>query len=150
MIVLRFIWIGIFFCSASFTHATDANIKSPDGQILFNLFTNDQALFFNVAFMNIPVVANSPVIFSINDLTVTQNVKIKAIKNYQVNESYAIWGNHSMAINHYNGMLVSIESNQQFYQLDIRVFNDGAAFRLLIPGNANDKHIPDETTIFNL
>jgi alpha-glucosidase len=34
--------------------------------------------------------------------------------------------------------------------LDIRVFNDGVGFRVIVPGTTTDKRIPDEATVFTL
>ncbi len=36
------------------------------------------------------------------------------------------------------------------YTLEVRVFNDGVAFRHIIPGDAATSRVPDEASTFNL
>lgn len=53
-------------------------------------------------------------------------------------------------MNHCNGATISLKrANNTAYSLEVRSFNDGVAFRCLIPGDDNPR-APDETTGFTI
>src|SRR5687767_14258377 len=77
-------------------YSIDVNVKSPDGIIHFHLFTENNNLRYTVNYKNIPVILNSPIVFSLDGKTITNGVTIEKIKNnYEKNETYPILGVHS-------------------------------------------------------
>ncbi len=87
---------------------------------------------------------------SLDAEAITGKVKLGKADNYKVNEEYPWNGVHSVAKSHCNGSKISISSGTLHYTLDVRVFNDGAAFRLIVPGKPTAKRIADESTVFRL
>ena len=132
-------------------------VKSPDGQTRFELFVNSyypglprvKGIYFNLFYKNI-LITHSVLNFSLNGLPLNKEPGIKAVKTFKVNETYGWQGVHSLAHNHYNGANVSISGSAMISTIEIRVFNDGIAFRIISPGTANDNRVPDEETVFNL
>jgi alpha-glucosidase len=59
-------------------------------------------------------------------------------------------GVHSKAVNRCNGSTITIKQDKINYVVDVRVFNDGAAFRIIVPANDSIARIPDEATVFTL
>ncbi|HEX3084786.1 MAG TPA: glycoside hydrolase family 97 catalytic domain-containing protein, partial [Pyrinomonadaceae bacterium] len=60
---------------------------------------------------------------------------------------YPTRGVHSTAVNNCSGARISIQHKHSAdYQLEVRAFNDGIAFRFVIPGEG--KHVPDEDSAF--
>lgn len=139
----------LFACNA-LQAADTITVYSPNKQIQFKLFRQQNQLHYKIVFRNIPVVAASPLIISLNNTTITNNIQIGKVNTYTINETYPWLGAHSQATNRCNGAQVSIRQDQQSYALVIRAFNDGVAFRFVIPGSANSTRIPDEATVFNI
>ena len=145
-------------CSAIFllllqvqVQAADTTIvKSPDGKVVFKLYQQNNSLAFKVSYNGIDVVENSPLITLLDNAPITNAVKLGKPATYSVNETYPLWGAHSTAINNCRGAKIPITQKQLTYTLDIRVFNEGAAYKLSIPGAANAGRIPDEATVFNI
>ncbi|MDB5192514.1 MAG: glycoside hydrolase [Segetibacter sp.] len=130
--------------------ADTTTVVSPDKQIQFKLFPVANKLSFKVVFKGVDVVQTSPLVASLNRVTVTDGAKIGTAKSYVIKERYPWYGVHSTAINECNGAKISLIHKQLAYTLDVRVFNDGAAFQLNFPGAQSAARIPDEATVFNL
>jgi len=80
----------------------------------------------------------------------TEGASILGEKKYAIHEKYDWLGVHSPAANDCNGAEVKLSRGKTLYTVDIRVFNDGAAFRLVVPGADSVKRVPDEATVFEL
>src|SRR5262249_43911687 len=80
-----------------------------------------------------------------------QDVAIKHNDHYHVDEVYAIRGVHSQAINRCNGAKIALtqQATRTTYTLEVRAYNDGVAFRWLVPGDKLSR-TPDEATAFTL
>ena len=64
-------------------------------------------------------------------------------------EEYPTRGVHAVARSHSNDVRYEFKAkNGTPFAMDVRVFNDGAAFRFLVPGSGS--RTPDEATTFNL
>jgi alpha-glucosidase len=125
-------------------------VKSPNGQIAYKLFTSNQSLAFKIDYRQFTVLQPSPLVFTLDKQAITNGAQTGAVKTYTINETYPWRGAHAVARNHCNGAKVAVKSGRNSYTLDIRVFNDGAAFQFIIPGAAGQSRIPDEATVFNV
>lgn len=125
-------------------------VTSPDSKISFHVFTKSDSLFYRISYDNKDVIETSPIRMSLDASAITGNVKLGKADSHQVSEEYPWNGAHSVARNHCNGSRISISRGALHYTLDVRVFNDGAAFRLIVPGKPGAKHIADESTVFRL
>jgi alpha-glucosidase len=125
-------------------------ITSPDRQIECKIFQLQNQFQYTVVYKNVPVVAHSPLVQMLNDKEVTGPVRSKAVKRYQINEQYPWLGVQATAVNHCNGIKIPFQHQQTTDTLDVRVFNDGVAFRMILPAASSVSRIPDEATVFNL
>jgi alpha-glucosidase len=140
--------LPVFF-SLSVIAADTTIVKSPDGAILFQLFQKDNGLAYTIIFNRKTIIEPSRFLMAVDGISVTQNITITKTERYNTNEKYQWRGVHSTAINHCNGAKIFI-NNKQKCTLEVRVFNNGAAFRIIIPGKQNESRIPGETTVFNI
>ena len=126
-------------------------VKSPDGNISFQLFQKNHLLFFSVSYQSKPVIVPSPMEMSVDDISVTKNIIIQKTERYSLNEAYPVFGAHSKAVNSFNGITVNTTSGRGALHitLDIRVFNDGPAFRFNVLSEQSTL-TPAEHTVFNL
>jgi alpha-glucosidase len=125
-------------------------ITSPDQQIQCRLFQQNNQLRFTVTYKNIPVIENSAIVMLLNDTTVQGKLLPSTSFRYQLNERYPLLGAHASAINHCSGMKVLLQDQKMVDTLEVRVFNDGVAFRTILPAGDNTIRIPDEATVFNI
>lgn len=126
-------------------------VKSPDGRIEFRLFRQDHQLAYSINFLGEAVVKPSILSMSVNGISITDGVTIEKTERYKINETYPLLGIHAKASNQCNGAKIFIHTalHGAVVSIDVRVFNDGVAFRQnIIPTNADN--VPGETTVFNL
>ena len=144
-----FVLIALYCTTA--THAADSIVaKSPDGQIRFKLFRQQNQMSYAVTFRDIQVIHPSSLKLTINDASITDAARIGKMDSYKMNDTYPLYGVHAKGVNHCNGMRVTLLQQDVTSTLDIRVFDDGVAFRFIVPGAAGASRVPDETTAFNL
>lgn len=126
-------------------------ITSPDNHISTGLFIKDKQLYLNVTSYGKTVLNDSPLGFTLDGEEFTHNPGFVSVEHYKVNEKYVTRGIHNTAINHCHGAKLVFESekNKTSYTIEIRTYNDGIAFRYIIPANEQSR-TPDEHTQFKL
>jgi alpha-glucosidase len=125
-------------------------VSSPDGQLAFRLTPGHDDLQFTVQSAGKPVVEISPLRFLLDGRLLTSGAVIRGSKPSHQNEQYDWVGVHTPALNNYNGLTVDLAKDKTVFSLEIRVFNDGAAFRMIVPAAAGAERVPDEETVFRL
>ena len=128
-----------------------ASVVSPDGQVSFKLFEKDKQLYFHASRNGKTVIADSPLVFSLDGEELTDGATGLKTQTYTVNEQYFTRGVHRHAVNHCNGILVDFQSakTKTAFTVEARAYNDGVAFRVLAPGK-DATRTPDEATSFKL
>src|SRR5262249_817207 len=124
-------------------------IASPDRRIKFQLVLNPVRLSYIVTFNDRKAVDWSRLAISIDGTDITNLVSFGKVERYRIRENYQTRGVHSTASNNCNGARIPIQhlKTGTAYALEIRVFNDGLAFRFVVPGAG--KRVPDEATSFS-
>src|SRR5262249_35715647 len=128
-----------------------ARIISPSGNLQFEMLLSGSPsrLSYRIAFRNKPTIETSMMGIIIDGVDLGLGVEIGAIERYRVNERYAWRGVHSEAIDHSQGAKISVEhlESKTRFTVEVRAFDDGAAFRYVVSGD-NKQHVPDEATAF--
>ena len=83
-------------------------------------------------------------------MNLAQGVDLGKVEPYKVDETYPWNGVHSMAVDKCNGAKIAVTHRQSrtAYTLEVRAYNDGIAFRHVVPGEGT--RVPDEATAFHL
>ena len=125
-------------------------IASPDGTVALTLSPNAERLTFTVTLDSAPIVDPSTIAMILDGYDLSSGVVLGNVERYEINETYPWRGAYRIAINHCNGARISLQHDLSFvdYTLDVRAFNDGVAFRHLIPGDKGTSRVPDEYTTF--
>lgn len=127
------------------------DVSSPDGNLHFRLSTEGRNLGFSVIMNGKAVIEPSPIIMTVDGVTITDKIKTGEVTKKSVNETYPLKGLHSTAHNNYNEASVPVTASTGLrYTLEIRVYNDAAAFRFILPGDDNTVRYPDESTVFKI
>ena len=132
--------------------SNSASVASPDGKVNVEIRPLEhKALRYRVTFRNKGVIEDSPIGIVIDGVDLCQEVELVKVERYRLNERYATRGVHSEAVNHCNGAKIAFKHTKSgvISTLDIRAFNDGVAFRFIVPGDEKPR-VPDESTTFTL
>ena len=125
-------------------------VVGPDGNVKLTVLPNAERLTFTVTLGNTTVLDPSTIVMNLDGYDLSSGVVFGNVDSYKINETYPWHGAHSTAVDQCNGARVSLQNDLSFidYVLEIRVFNDGVAFRHVIPGDEGVSRVPDEYTTF--
>jgi alpha-glucosidase len=126
-------------------------VVSPDGRVEFQLAWREQPqLSYRVAFRGRTTLESSPIGIMVDGLDLGRGAEVVGADEYRVNETYAWRGVHSRATNRCRGASIALRHvpSATEYRLEVRCFDDGIAFRYVVPGNGD--RVVDEMTAFVL
>jgi alpha-glucosidase len=125
-------------------------VAGPDGNVKLTVLPNAERLSFTVTLGHTTVLEPSTIVMKVDGYDLSASVVFGKVERYEVDETYPWYGARSTAVNRCNGARISLQNDLSFieYVLEVRVFNDGAAFRHIIPGGKDTSHVPDEYTTF--
>ena len=131
-------------------HMQEVQVASPDGKIKFTILPSAERLTFTVTMGNTVVIEPSPIAMKLDGYDLSSGVVFDNLEHYSIDESYPWYGASSLAVNRSNGVKLSLTHDLSFtsYTLEIRVFNDGVAYRHVIPGEENASRALDEYSTF--
>jgi alpha-glucosidase len=143
--------LAVFCLSAPVWAADEVTVASPDGRVQFRLSTDAKGnLAYTVTFAQKPVIELSAIGIVVDQANLAEGVEFGKAESYKVNQTYPWNGAHSTAVDNCNGVKVALIHRQSrtAYTLEIRSYNDGIAFRHVVPGEG--LRTPDEATAFRL
>jgi alpha-glucosidase len=109
--------------------AGEVQIKSPDKKLVVNIFVSEGGqLMMKVARKDLKVLRPSRLGIIVNQNDLGQDAVIQGSQGYSVDEKYPWRGNHSVAVNRCNGAKILLKTGNFKWLLDVRAYNDGAAF----------------------
>jgi alpha-glucosidase len=125
-------------------------VASPDGNVKLTVLPNAERLSFTVEVGSTIVLEPSTIVMNVDGYDLSAGVVFGKVERYEVDETYPWYGTRSTAVNRCNGARISLQNDLSFidYILEVRVFNDGVAFRHIIPGGKDTSRVPDEYTTF--
>lgn len=128
------------------------DVRSPNGEVTFTFLPNAERLTFTVTLGNRTVIEASPIVFTLDGYDLSAGVVQNGVERDQVHERYPWYGVRSTAISNSNRARLSLTNDLTSipYTLEVRAFDDGVAYRHIIPGDAGMSRVPDEWSTFNL
>jgi alpha-glucosidase len=143
----------VFWFASSTAPAADAlALASPNGQVEFRLTLQDARLSYTVAFQGKPVIEASALGIVVDGVSLAEGAQLGRAERYRTNETYPWCGVHSTAVDRSNGAKFQVKHAKTgtAYTIEARAYNDGIAFRFIVPGAAGTERVPDEATAFRL
>ncbi len=130
----------------------EVQVASPDGRVRFTLGSNPERLTFAVILDGATVIEPSSLDFRVDGYDLSSGVIFNGLEEYNVDETYPWHGVHSTAVNRCTGARVFLthDLSQTGYMLEIRAFNDGVAYRHVVPGGPGAVRVPNEYSQFIL
>ena len=133
--------------------ADAVSVNSPDGHVQFRLVLEKQgSLAYALTLRGKTAIETSPLGIVVDGVNLGQGAQVGKTDRYKVNETYAWHGVHSTVAVRANGVriVVTRERSGAQYTLEARAYNDGIAFRFIVPGPEGRSRVPDEATTFRL
>ncbi len=125
-------------------------VASPDGNVKLTVLPNAERLSFTVTLGETTVLEPSTIVMKMDGYDLSAGVVFGKVERYEINQTYPWYGARSTAVNRCNGARISLQNDLTFidYILEVRVFDDGASFRHIIPRGKDTSRVPDEYTTF--
>ncbi len=147
-------WIVVLAVSwtvrESLAIAATAVVTSPNGAVRVTVANDDARLTLAVDFHGRPVLEPSLLGVIVDGVRLSEDAEIGAVETYEVNETYPWRGVHRAAVNRCRGAKIELThaASGAKWTLDVRAYNDGAAFRQVIPAAVDNAapRVPDEDT----
>ncbi|HET8546640.1 MAG TPA: glycoside hydrolase family 97 catalytic domain-containing protein [Bryobacteraceae bacterium] len=149
----RTIRVACFFLGGVHLLAADATtISSPSGRVQISVSVAGGHLSYSVSFQRQPVIETSRMGIVVDGVDLGDGAVPRRTERYRHDETYRWYGVHSTARDHANGAKIHVrhEKSGVAYTVDVRAYDDGVAFRSLVPGGGGKRRVPDEATSFRL
>jgi len=125
-------------------------LQSPDGRVEAAFRTDPQGrLTYELARGGEPVLKRSAVGITVDGLDLGDKAAKLGEERYRIDETYPWRGVHSTAVNRCNGLRLSLRSAAVRWTLEARCYDDGLAFRYVVPGEGV-REVQGEATTFVL
>ncbi|MBZ5859360.1 glycoside hydrolase family 97 catalytic domain-containing protein [Flavihumibacter profundi] len=132
-------------------------IYSPSNIIRASLYINDRgSLAYKVERNGETVVEPSSLGITVDQIKLGDGVELAGPSFTLVDEKYPMKGVHELAVNHYRSAIIPVKHTKTgtLYQLEIRAFDNGLAYRYILPkkgtsivgGEASSWKIPAGST----
>ncbi len=128
------------------------DVRSPNGQVTLTFLSNAERLTFTVTLGDVTVIEPSPIILTLDGYDLSAGVVQNGVVRDEVKERYPWSGVRSTAMSESSRAVLSLTNDLTSitYTLEVRVFDDGVAYRHVIPGDPAAMRVPDEWSTFNL
>ena len=128
------------------------DVRSPNGQVTLTFLPNPERLTFTVRLGETAVIEPSPIVLTLDGYDLSAGVVQTGVVRDEVHERYPWSGAVSTAVSDSNRATLSLTNDLTSipYRLEVRAFDDGVAYRHIIPGDAAAARVPDESSSFNL
>ncbi|MHC4248894.1 MAG: glycoside hydrolase family 97 protein [Planctomycetota bacterium] len=144
--------LGILLALGAFAAAGEPAVvlRSPDGRVEAAFHPNAQRrLTYELARNGEPVIERSAVGITVDGLDLGEKAVKLDEERYEVDETYPWRGVHSTAVNRCNGLKLSLRTGAVEWTLEARCYDDGLAFRYVVPGEGM-REVNGEATTFVL
>jgi alpha-glucosidase len=127
-------------------------VVSPDGNVRFVVAPNAERLTYSVKMGDATVVESSALRIVVDGFDLPSGVVHGAVETYEIDEQYPWHGAHNNAINKCRGARIALTHDLSMtgYTLEVRAFNDGVAYRFIVPGDDATSRVVDEYSNFVL
>ncbi|HEY4415208.1 MAG TPA: glycoside hydrolase family 97 N-terminal domain-containing protein [Verrucomicrobiae bacterium] len=153
--VRKFMQRLLLFCLMSWLLAGASTVSaiavsSPDGAVVVTVDNPSGNLVYSVAYRGTNVVESSPLGMIVNGSNLGTNVTLISSIAYATNETFVSrHGIHALGENYYQGLRIPVNapSAGMNYFLNVRVYNNGVAFRYEF-GSGKSENITAESSSF--
>ena len=127
-----------------------AALSSPDGEVSAGVVEGER-LMLQATLGKIPLLVPSPLGVTVDGIDLGRKAKLNGLEEYKGDSRYAWIGNTKSLRDHFNGWKIGLKSEgfPEIWFLELRAYDDGIAWRYIIPGKGKRK-VAGEATSFVL
>ncbi len=136
---------------ASLEQEDNLSVISPNEDVTFRLLDgSDDGLRYEIGLNGDAVVTPSKLGIQIEGVNLGDGARVESVERYEVDEQFPTRCVHSSAINQSRGAKFTLlhEPSGTRFVLEVRAFDDGVAFRHIVPGDG--ERTPDAATEFTI
>ncbi len=154
--IFKLLWVVCIVITLPVTAQKNIRLTSPNGNIVFNCKLSNKTLVYNVLYKGKTIIDYSSLSLQFDNTSSIINFKINTPVFRDTTESYElIVGKAKLVNTHYKEVSIPIEETVSPYwkfNLIVRAFNDGLAFRYELPQqkNLSGFTLINENTTFHL
>jgi alpha-glucosidase len=141
--------IGLFIIQNLNAQNKQLIVSSPDHHISYNLKITGENLIYTISRNGKAILGEGSLGLIVDDVEFSSGKSLKVVSRWSVNQTYPTRGIHSKAINKYNGLRLRVNGSDG-YEIEVRVFNDGAAFKYILSCNKKKSVVNADLTSFNI
>ena len=141
----------LFFGSWSSGNADE--LVSPGGEVVATVGVNAAGnLSYSVRFNETFVVEPSRLGITVDGVDLGTGVELGTPSKTTVDQTYETRGNDSDANNHFHHWKFPVQhkSSDRKYSLQFRLYDDGVAYRYLVPGSGGTQHVDGESSSWKI
>lgn len=146
------LWLALLtFPAAAGQAAREVVLRSPDRAVTLRVTLREGGrLSYSVEREGRVVIEPSPLGISVDGVDLGQGAALASVGRYSLDERYPWRGVHSTARGRCNGARLALTHapSRSPWSVELRVFDDAAAFRVLVPGSG--RRVPDAASAFQL
>ena len=135
---LRFdLYAVLAFCSACSADPGHIPLRSPSETVQASIRVDaGGSISYSVKYQGSVVIEPSPLGITVDGVDLGKGVRAGAATRGEISETFRVLGVHSVATNHCRTLTLPMvhEASGTEYQLDLRAYDDGFAWRYRIPG----------------
>lgn len=132
-LLLLSLWIALSSC----TDSSIVSLHSPDREISIHIHNERDESLLSLVYQNDTLIAPSPFGLLINDRDASKNVQVELIHSTSSDETWATTnGKQKTVRDHHNAYTLEVKDVRDkgvFYQVNLKLYNDGWAYRYLFP-----------------
>ena len=122
------------------------SITSPNSQLKLILFLESGVPHYQVILAGTPLTNPAPVGIQLTDADLSCSLVHREISYDAIDETYSLPAfKKSLCYNRANTLLWTLEKEDRLLQIEARAYDDGAAFRLIVPGNGKTEVVEEAT-----
>ena len=129
----------------------DVTVKSPDGKIVFTLMAGDQ-MKYSVVWNGKPIIKDAALGISVDGDNLGVKAQADRFPQLQLlDDKFPVRGVHAVGTTRCQSAVMGMTSGEhaKTWNLEVRVFNDGVAYRYNVPGGGK-RHVDGESSSWNL
>lgn len=125
------------------------SVNSPNGTLTATVSVVSNRLTFNLVRSGVTVIEDSSLGINVGGTDLGLNAALGTPTTTTINESYPFFGNHSTVVNNCNQMTLPVTAGGKTFNLVLRAYNDGLAYRYEVPGSGTQQ-VLDEASSWKL
>jgi alpha-glucosidase len=123
-------------------------LRSPGKHLELRLGVVESRLVYSVELDGRPCIEPSPLGIRVDGVDLGTGATLGRAERHSIDERFPWRGVHSVARGRANGARVSVAHGSMPWTIELRAFDDAAAFRILVPGEGS--RVPDAASAFRL